>query len=264
MRVFARLLTAGFRQRSAYLGAAWGRLAANATFGFLKAGILGATVVAAGGSVGGYDLAQMMAFVWLGQGLLGAVDLNGTDTLARRIRTGDVAVDFARPLDLQLSRLASFLGERLFSLIPRGLPSIAIGLALTPMTLPLAAGPYLLGAVALVLGMALSFAVVYLVQVLAFWLVEVRGLQVLYMSFAGFFSGLFVPVGLFPGWLQGVAAATPFPSMLMTTIEIVSGRVTGSGALGLVAVQVCWLAGALAAGQVLTRQGRSRLEIQGG
>ena len=57
--------------------------------------------LAAGGEVAGYDLGLMSAYIWIGQGLLGAVNLNGTSELAERIRTGDVAVDFARPIDPQ-------------------------------------------------------------------------------------------------------------------------------------------------------------------
>lgn len=264
LEVFRRLLVAGFKQQSAYLGAAWGGLIANTTFGFLKAGILGATVVAAGGEVAGYDLAQMMAFTWLGQGLLGMVNLYGRDELGERIRTGAIAVDFARPLDLQMSKLASFLGERSFSLFPRGLPSIAIGLIFTPMVLPLTLWPYLLGAVSVVLGMAVSFACVYLIQVAAFWLVEIRGLQILYMAVAGLFSGLYTPLALFPDWLQAIALCTPFPSILMAPIDILSGRTLGGDAVLQVLVQAGWLAGTLLAGRVLTRLGRRAVEVQGG
>lgn len=264
LEVYRRLLVAGFRQQSAYLGAAWGGLVANVTFGFLKAGILGATVVAAGGSVAGYDLGQMMAFTWLGQGLLGVVNLYGRDELGERIRSGAIAVDFARPLDLQLSRLATFLGERSFSLLPRGLPSVAIGLAFTPMILPLAVLPYVLGAVSVVLGMAISFACVHLIQLAGFWLVQVRGLQVVYMALAGLFSGLYTPLALFPDWLQTIALCTPFPSILMAPIDILSGRIAGADALLQVLVQAAWLAGTLLAGRGLIRLGRRKLEVQGG
>ena len=71
VRTYTRLLVAGFRRGSAYRLAALGGLVANATFGMLKVGILFATVRASGGSVGGYDVGAMSAYVWLSQGLLG-------------------------------------------------------------------------------------------------------------------------------------------------------------------------------------------------
>jgi ABC-2 type transport system permease protein len=73
-----------------------------------------------------------------------------------------------------------------------------------------------------------------------------------------------VPLWLFPGWLQGIALATPFPALLMFPTDILSGRTTGAAAVGLVGAQLAWLALMAAAGQLMTRGGRRHLEVQGG
>ncbi|HEX8496943.1 MAG TPA: ABC-2 family transporter protein [Actinomycetales bacterium] len=263
LRVYSRLLAAGFAQQSAYRLAAFGGLVANATFGLLKVSILGATVTAAGGSVAGYDATTIGAYVWLSQGLLGSVNLYGRSDVATRIKDGDVVVDLLRPLDLQASTITTEVGKALFNLLPRGLPSVAIGL-LAGMVLPTSLLAYALGLVSVLLGIVVSFATVYLVAAAGFWLVETRGLQVLYMMVSGFFAGLFVPITLFPGWLRVIAEATPFPSMLMYPVDILSGRVLGADAAVLLAVQAGWLVAVLAAGHLMTRAGRRRLEVQGG
>ncbi len=95
-------------------------------------------------------------------------------------------------------------------------------------------------------------------------MVETRGVVILYMVVSGFLAGLFVPIGLFPGWLQAVATATPFPSMLMYPVDVLSGRVEGVAAVGLVGRQLVGLVVVLGAGQLATRAGRRRLEVQGG
>lgn len=264
LRPYWRLMVAGFRQQTAYLAAAMGGLVSNVTFGFLKAAILSATVVAAGGELGGYDAGQMLAFVWLGQGMLGLINVYGRDVLGERVRSGDIAVDFLRPLDLQAAGLATYLGQRLFSLLPRGIPSVLIGALVTGMTMPAQLTPYLLGGLSLLLAMAVSYGCVYILNILGFWLVETRGLQVTYSVVAGFFCGLYVPVSIFPAWLEAMARATPFPSMMMTPIDVLSGRVRGGEAVGLLAVQVLWLTVVLAVGHLLTRAGRRHLEVQGG
>ena len=263
-RAYLRLLVAGFRQQSAYLAAAVGGLVANATFGFLKAAILLATLAAAGGTLGGYDTRTMLAYVWLSQAMLGLVNVYGRDVLAERIRSGDIAVDFLRPLDLQLAGLATFLGSRLFTLLPRGLPTLTVGLLTTGMALPRGVWPYLLGTLSVLLAMTLSYLCVYALSMSALWLVEIRGLQVAYMVVASFCCGLYIPVGLFPGWLETLARITPFPSTLMTPVEILSGYAAGTDALRLVAVQVLWISVVAAGGHLLTRAGRRHLEVQGG
>jgi len=258
------LVAAGFREQSRYRLAALGGLVANATFGLLKVAILFATVEAAGGELEGYDAATMSAYIWISQGMLGSVNLMGRVDIAERIRTGDITVDFLRPLDVHTAMMAHELGRSLFSLLPRGLPSVLIGALLVGMATPDSPAAYAIGAVSLLLAMVISAATVYLVAAAGFWIVETRGVQLLYMVLAGFLAGLFVPLWLFPDWLQGIALATPFPSMLMFPTDILSGRTTGVDALELVGVQLLWLTAMVSVGQLMTRRGRRHLEVQGG
>lgn len=264
MRPYALLVLAGFRQQSAYRLAALAGLVANTTFGFLKVAILLATVEAAGGELNGYDAGSMAAYIWISQGLLGSVNLFGRTEVAERIRTGDVVVDFLRPLDVQGAAVATEVGRNLFALLPRGIPSVLVGALVVGMTMPTSPLPYVLGLMSVLLGITVSVTTVYLVAATGFWLVETRGVQILYMVVSGFLAGLFVPISLFPAPLLALASATPFPSMLQYPVDVLSGRVEGVAALGLVAAQVAWLVATAALGHVLTRRGRHKLEVQGG
>jgi ABC-2 type transport system permease protein len=263
-RVYWRLLVAGFRRQSAYRLAALGGLVANLTFGLLKVAILFATVRAAGGELHGYNTASMSTYVWLSQGLLGSVNLTGRTDLALRVKDGQVAVDFLRPVDLQAATIATEAGASLFALIPRGLPSVLLGAVTVGRLLPTSPVFYLLGAVSLLLGVTISAATVYLIAVAGFWLVETRGPQMLYMLASGFLGGLYVPIALFPAWLRTVAAATPFPSIMMYPVDVLSGLGGAGSAAKLVLAQLAWLTAVAAIGQLLTRAGRRRLEVQGG
>lgn len=263
-RTYRRLVVAGFRRQSTYRLAALGGLIANSTFGLLKVAILFATVRAAGGELNGYDVGTISAYIWISQGMLGSVNLNGRTDIATRIKDGGIVVDFLRPLDVQAASIATEVGQALFALLPRGIPTVAIGVLLVGMDVPSAPSGYLLGALSLVLGIVVSATTVYLVAVAGFWLVETRGLQVLYMVVSGFLAGLYVPIDLFPTALRVVAECTPFPSMLMYPVDVLSGRAAGLDALGLVGLQVLWLALTALAGHLLTRSGRHRLEVQGG
>ena len=263
-RTYWRLLGAGFRRQSTYRLAALGGLIANTTFGLLKVAILFATVRAAGGDLNGYDIGTISAYIWISQGLLGSINLNGRSDIATRIKDGGIVVDFLRPLDVQAASVATEVGQSIFALIPRGLPTVSIGVLVVGMDVPSAASGYLLGAVSLLLGIVVSSTTVYLVAAAGFWLVETRGLQILYMVVSGFFAGLFVPIDLFPNALRIVAECTPFPSMLMYPVDVLSGRVAGLEALGLVGLQVLWLVLTALAGHLMTRAGRRKLEVQGG
>lgn len=261
---YGRLFVSGIREQATYRLAALGGLVANVTFGFLKAAMLTATVRAGGGNVGGYDVGTMSAYVWLTQAMLGSLNLNGRTDLADRIKTGDVAVDFLRPISVQFAAITREVGQSVFALLPRGVPAMLIGGLIIGMTLPDTALPYLLGAISLLIGITVSWATVYLVSVMGFWLIETRGVQILYMIVSGFLAGLFVPISFFPGWLLAIAQATPFPSMMMYPIDVITARSEGWAALGLLAAQLGWLTAVLLLGALLTRAGRRKLEVQGG
>ena len=124
--------------------------------------------------------------------------------------------------------------------------------------------PYVLGVVSLYLGITLSFLCRFAVNLVGFWTIETRGVQNLYMVASSFLSGLFVPVPIFPDWLQAIALSTPFPSIMMTPIDILSGRIGGLDAVAAMAVQVGWVLVIGLAGHLLLVAGQRKLEVQGG
>ncbi|WP_058855235.1 ABC transporter permease [Nocardia jinanensis] len=262
--VYRRLLVAGFRRQWRYKLAMFAGLFTNCVFGFVRAAVMVAAIDATGG-FGGYDAGSIGAYVWISQGLLGALQFMAAELeLAERIRTGDIAVDFLRPVDVQLGNLASDLGRALCTLIPRGIPSLLVGALTFGLALPSTPESYLLGLFSVVLAAAISFLSLFVLTTVGFWVVETRGLRTLYQTCGPFLAGLFVPVHVFPDWLRAIAGCTPFPSMLQVPVDVLSGRVAGWDAAHLVGTQIFWLLVVLALGRVLLAAGRRRLEVQGG
>lgn len=261
---FLVLVRAGFRQQSQYRLAMLAGLATNCVFGFIRAALLLSAQESATGPFAGYTRETLAAYVWISQALLGSVVLMSSSDVADRIKNGDVAIDFLRPVPVLLSHTSLALGRGLYSLVPRGVPAISMGLLTTGFFLPTTPGPYLLGVVSVVVAIVASYVGLHCVSLAGFWLVESRGLFGLYGLLGTFLAGLFVPVDLFPGWLRTLAACTPFPTFLQYPVDVLSGRVLGWDAVGHLAVQVGWLVALVALAQLLTAAGRRRLEVQGG
>lgn len=264
MSALLAFAAAGFRRYWAYPGANVAGAFTNTVFGVVKASITVAAIAAAGGAIAGYDAKQGAAYAWLAQGLVATVALFGWSEVGERIRTGDIAVDLVRPVDLQLSWLASDLGRAAFMLLPRSLPPVVVGVIFFDVGLSPHPALYALAPVSIVLAVAVSFACRFLVNLTAFWLLDVRGVLTLYMVGSNVLSGLIVPVHWFPGWMRVIAAASPFPSMLQAPVDLLSGRVAGWSAVETVAVQVFWLVAMLGLGRVVLRRALRRLVVQGG
>ena len=87
--------------------------ATNSVFGFIRASILLAALAASAGTPSaGYDAATCGAYVWLSPGAARhGQAVRAAAEIGDRVRTGDIAVDFLRPVDPQLAYLAGDLGR---------------------------------------------------------------------------------------------------------------------------------------------------------
>ena len=263
-RTYWLLATAEFRRFSTYRMAIFAGVVTQSVFGFIRISVLFAAISAAGGTLVGYDERSAATYVWLGQALLAPVALFGWIEIAERVSSGEIAVDFARPVDLQLAWWARDLGRACFQLLSRGLPPLLIGVVTVGLALPQSWTAYPLGLISLVLAVSISFTVRFLVNLIAFWTLDVRGFVGLYIVLVGPLCGLFVPVHLFPEWLRMIAYATPFPSMLQSPIDVLSGYVLDLAALAVVATQLGWLVALVGLARLVQWRAAHRLVVQGG
>jgi ABC-2 type transport system permease protein len=143
-------------------------------------------------------------------------------------------------------------------------PPLLIGALTFHLVMPETPWPYLIGVVSVLFGVGISFGCRFIVNLTAFWLLDIRGATTVYMTISNVLCGLFVPVAWFPGWLSVLAHATPFPSMVQTPADIITGRIDGAHSLARLGVQFGWLVGVLLFGRLLLRWATRRLVIQGG
>ncbi|MGV9612333.1 ABC transporter permease [Nocardia xishanensis] len=262
--LYWRLAMAGFRRQSQYKLAMFAGLFTNCVFGLVRAAVMLAAVRGAG-EFGGYDEGTIGAYVWLSQGLLGAMQFMGPPIeLAERVKNGDIAIDFLRPVDIQFGYLAADLGRATCTIVPRFLPSVLFGFLTVGLAMPTTPGPYALGAISMLLAISLSFLLLFVIGLIGFWVVETRGIRVLYQICGTFLAGLFVPVHMFPDWLRTLANATPFPSILQSPIDVLSGRIIGLDSVTVVGTQLFWVVTVAVAGRLMLSAGRRKLEVQGG
>ena len=264
MRTWVELAAGEFRRHSTYRLAVLAGVFTNSIFGFIRVGILLSAVTAAGGTLVGYSAGDASTYVWLGQALLAPLALMGWSEIADRVRTGDIAVDLARPVDLQLSWWARDLGRAAFVLPARGLPPLLVGALTVGVAPPDSWTAYPLGVLSALVAVSLSFMLRFLLNLAAFWVLDFRGIAGLYFVLIGPLCGLYVPVHLFPDWLRTLAYATPFPSMFQAPIDVLGGRVLGAAAVGVLAVQLAWLALLTLLGRLVLSRATRRLVVQGG
>ncbi len=257
---YPQLVRAGFLRYATYRQATLAGLTTNIVFGLLRVSVLLA-VLAERGTVAGYDVATAVTYAWLGQGLLTVVLLWGDRELSRRIRTGDVVIDLGRPWDLQAALLACDLGRAGYAVCTRLLPPAVFGALVFGFRWPEYATTWVLFVVSVLLAVAASFGIRFLLNTAAFWLLDARGVIAVWAVVGGLLSGLVLPLAWFPPWARTALWWTPFPALFQTPIDVFTER---GSAPALLAHQLVWLVLVLGAGRVALARGSRRLVVQGG
>ncbi|MEV0595835.1 ABC transporter permease [Nonomuraea cavernae] len=259
--LYARLVRYGFRKHATYVGAALAGAFTNSVFGVLRAYVLIALWQARPG-LAGYDMIDAVTFCFVTQACIGPMQLFGGGlTLTERIRTGDIALDLVRPASLQLWSMAEDLGRAAYLFLVRGVPPMLLGAALFGIVVPAGAGRWAGIFASVLAGIAVSFAWRYLVALSVCWLADDRGVAVFSLVLTTLFSGLLLPLALFPGALGEVARALPWAAMAQAPADVYLGK---APALPTLAFQAAWAAALLGLGALGTRAIRHKVVIQGG
>src|SRR5215469_4306320 len=208
-------------------------------------------VVAGRSRAGGYDAADTLTYVWLVQALLMVAYLWGWNDLAVRIMSGDIVVDLGRPLDLQGAWLAWDLGRAGYHALFRGLPPFLLAELLFRLRLPTDPLLWLAFAVSVVLATVVSFAIRFLVNLCAFWLLDYRGIVNVSSLVWTFLCGSVVPLAFLPAGPRAVVEVLPFAAMLQVPIDVFLGKHVGLDLARTLGLQVAWALALLGLGRLV-------------
>ncbi|ADD43804.1 ABC transporter permease [Stackebrandtia nassauensis] len=265
MRMTLALARAGFRRYSTYRQATAASILTNSMFGFLRVYVLFAAVAAAGGVAGGYTREQLSTYTWVTQGMIGVVALWGWNELADKVRTGEVVGDLLRPVNPIWTYFATDLGRAGFASCTRLLAPIVVGALVFPFYWPRHPASYPLFLVSVLLAVSVCFALRYLVNLSAFWLLDSRGITAVWTLVSGLGAGLYFPMSFLPGWLAFVMQyLTPFPSIMQFPADVLVERDGFGGQFTRLAVQALWALICLAIVFAVQRRAVRKLVVQGG
>lgn len=263
MRLLFEVARRGYRQYAAYRGATIGGLFTNTVFGLMRTYILLA-VFATRLDVNGLDRVGAVTYVWLGQALLMPTHMWGWWPIGERIRSGDIAIDLYRPVDLQAYWMAFDSGRAIYHLLYRGIAPFVVGAVLFSVRLPESVFAWLWFGLFCVLGVWISFAFRFILNMSVFWLLDWRGVGYIGAMATNLLSGFVIPLQFFPDWFAVVARSSPFAFMFQVPVDVFLGHFNGAELAGLAAAAIAWLIVLLAIGRVMLSRATRRVVVQGG
>ncbi len=254
---------AAFRRFAAYRAATFAGILTNTFFGVL----LSSAVIAVAGqraTTSGYTEQELVTQTWVMQGMLVTIAIWGWTELGDRIRSGEIAVDLARPVDLQRWWLCHDLGRATYHAMVRGIVPFLLASFLFTLRLPTNALTVPLFAVSVALAVVVSFGLRYIVNLAAFWIGDVRGVVRLSMAIWSVLSGAIVSLAFFPDRFQPVVRLLPFAQMMQSPVDVWLERSDGLARLTPIGLQVVWAVVVLAVGRVVQTRGVRVAVVHGG
>jgi ABC-2 type transport system permease protein len=260
MRAYVELARAGYRRWSTYRVASLAGVFTNTVFGFLRAAVLIAALKTAG-TIAGWDTSDALTYTWLTQGLIMVVAIWNWNDIALRVMSGDVATDLQRPIDFQFQWLATDYGRAFYHLFARGIPPFVVGALVYHLRLPAHASTWLAFAASLVLAVTVSFAIRFIVNISAFWLLDWRGANGMANVLASALSGFVIPIAFFPDWAARLLTVLPWAAFIQAPIDVFLEKPHATYWL---VGQAVWAVVLLAVGRFAFDAATRKLVVQGG
>jgi len=262
MKAYTAILSARFRALLQYRAAAVGGFGCQLFWGLIRMMIF-TGFYASSTAPAPMPLEQVITYIWLGQAFFAMFPLRLDGEVVQMIRTGNVAYELLRPVDLFSFWYSRALAARLAPTALRAAPLLAIAAAAgwirwTGPANVAACAAALLGAV------LLSAALSTLVTISLFWTISGQGVNQLVVTLSFLLSGMIVPLPLFPDSFQPVLAALPFRGLCDAPYRLYTGHIPLRELPAALAHQLAWTAGLIFFGRWLLRRAVRRLVVQGG
>ncbi len=263
MSAYLALFSARVRMLLQYRAAALAGMATQLFWGLIRIMIFEAFYRS---SIGAQPMTypEVVNYVWLGQAMFVLLPIFADAEIRAMVRTGTVAYELTRPIDLYTFWYCRALASRIAPAILRAIPIFCFALLFLGLQPPpswSSAGAWALATLcALLLGGALAT----LANISLFWTVAGEGVFQIQQVALIIFSGLIVPLPLFPDWAQAILAWMPFGALVDLPFRLYMGHIPPGETWAVLARQSVWILALVALGRFLLARGTRRLVVQGG
>jgi ABC-2 type transport system permease protein len=271
MRPYLAVVDARFRMLLQYRAAAIAGVWTQIVFGLVLIMIYEAFYRSSTATVQPMSFAHLASYVWLCQAFLAMLPWNADPELKAMVRSGAVAYELCRPVDLYALWYARAIAHRTAPTLLRCVPMAVFAMFVLPAfgqgDLALeppepAAG--LAFATSLLTTIVLACAMATLINITLLWTLAGEGIVMMASTVVAFFSGLLVPLPLFPDWAQTLLAWLPFAGLADQPFRIYTGVIPLEQIPLVLGRQLGWALVLVMFGRWLLSRGLRRIVVQGG
>jgi ABC-2 type transport system permease protein len=215
---------------------------------------------------GNATLEQMITYTVLGI-LLGAVltvDEGAHNYLQTQVRMGLITSDLIKPVDFMLHMMARDFGATVVRVTFYLLPPLLLAYLLFDLVLPADPLQLVYFLIATLQAWGILFFCNFLFGLISFKTLDLIGFIFTYYALIRFASGQFIPLWMYPDWLQPLLYALPFQSVFYTPLALFTGVISGDQVAEALWTQTAWLVGLFLVARLIWNRIYRHLVVQGG
>jgi ABC-2 type transport system permease protein len=263
MGAYWAVVSARFRMNLQYRGAAFAGVVCQLFWGLIRVMVFTAFYHSTTRAQP-MTLPEVINYVWLTQALLLVLPWSYDNEMVAMVRSGTVAYELLRPVDLYGFWYMRVMGTRVALVLMRAIPQFILAglfLGLQAPPSPAAAAAWF-AATALAVLLACAIAMISCVSTL--WNLAGDGVMQLLPVVIFLCCGAIIPLPFFPDWAQGILNVLPFRGLMDLPFRLYMGHIPPSHALPLLLQQTAWVIALILFGRWLLSRGTRRLVVQGG
>ena len=263
MRAYLSAFRMRRRLEFQYRGAVLGGVVCQVFFGLILIAIYRALYA---GKPQSMPLSQITSYVWLQQAFFRML-LASDPELLDKIRTGSIAYDLCRPLNLYGFYYVRIMAQKMTGSLLRAAPMLVFAFLLPKgwgLMLPASPAGFIWSLAGLLLGLLCVSALENITMGFTMRTLDSRGMQALLNLLMMILAGNILPLTLFPDSWQRVITLLPYAQLLDAPIRLYTGQTATSEAPGILLIQAAWILVLAGSGLLFWRMNQKRLEIQGG
>jgi ABC-2 type transport system permease protein len=209
-------------------------------------------------------LRDLISYLWLCQAMFALLPWNPDAEVRAMIRSGSVAYEMLRPLDLYAFWYSRAVAARLAPTLLRSGPLFLLAGLFFGLHAPPSPACAFAWAITTFGALFLAAAFSTLLTISMLWTVSAEGIARIVPTVVYALAGLLIPLPLFPGWMQPALNALPFRDMMDMPFRMYLGQIPPDHLGMSVLHQLVWLAAMVVCGRGLLARGARHLVVQGG
>ncbi len=263
MTPYLAVITARFRMLLQYRVAALAGMSTQLFWGLIRVMIFEA-FYRSSTAVQPMTFPEVVNYVWLGQAMFAMLPWWIDSEIRTMVRSGTVVYELVRPLDLYTFWYFRAIASRAAPTLLRATPLFICAFLFFDLELPPSLGSAAAWLLATIGALLLGCAISNLIHISMLWTIAGEGvIQIVQVSIF-IFSGMIVPLPLFPDWAQPFLEFLPFRGLADIPFRLYMGHIPAHEIWSMLAHQLAWTGILVLAGRFLLSRAARRLVVQGG